>query len=411
MRRGRESTSERDASIGIGRRTAYDYTMQYRQFGELDFRPSALGFGAMRLPVLAGPDGKPDYTRIDYPEASAMLHRAIDGGVNYVDTAWMYHGEQSEAWLATALQGGYRERVKIASKMPVWHVQRAGDFDRILDTQLERLQTKCIDFYLLHSLDDVNWRCVLEQGQLASAEAALADGRIGHLGFSFHGRYDLFAEIVATSGLWEFCQIQLNYMDEEFQAGRRGLELAAGHGLGVIAMEPLRGGMLARHLPPSVAAAWGEAPVRRSPAEWALQWVWSLPEVSFLLSGMSTMQQVEENLTYAARSRPGLLSDGELAAVARVRDLYRELSPIPCTACRYCMPCPHGVAIPEILQLYNDAQMYGDVASQRIYYSWLNEDVRAEHCTGCRECEKQCPQEIVVSEWMETIQALLGETG
>ena len=323
--------------------------MQYRRFGKLDFRPSALGFGAMRLPILDGPDGRPDHSRIDYPAATAMLHRAVDGGVNYVDTAWMYHGEQCEAWVAAALQGGYREKVKIATKMPVWHVKAAGDFDRILETQLARLQTDCIDFYLLHSLDDMNWRIVLEQGQLAAAERALADGRIAHVGFSFHGRYELFAEILAASDLWEFCQIQLNYMDEEFQAGRRGLELAAARGLGVIVMEPVRGGALARNLPPQVVAAWDAAPVHRSPAEWALQWVWSIPEVSFLLSGMSTIRHVEENLAFASRSQPGLLSAEELATVARVRDLYRELSLIPCTACRYCMPCPQGVAIPELL--------------------------------------------------------------
>lgn len=382
--------------------------MQYRRFGKIDFTPSALGFGAMRLPVLKGPDGRPDYSRIDYPEATAMLHRAIDGGVNYVDTAWMYHGDQCEAWVAAALQGGYREKVKIATKMPVWHVKEAGDFDRILDKQLERLQTKRIDFYLLHSLDDAHWRCVLEQGQLASAERALADGRIAHLGFSFHGRYDLFAEILAATDAWEFCQIQLNYMDEEFQAGRRGLELAAGRGLGVIVMEPVRGGALARNLPPQVVAAWDEAPVRRSPVEWALQWVWNIPEASFLLSGMSTMQQVEENLVYAERSRPGLLGAEELAAVARVRDLYRELSPIPCTACRYCMPCPQGVAIPEVLQLYNDAHIYGDAARQRLSYSWLHKSERAERCTACRECEERCPQGIVVSDWVETIQTFFG---
>ena len=176
--------------------------MQYRRFGKLDFRPSALGFGAMLAPILKGPDGRPDYSRIDFPTATAMLHRAIDGGVNYVDTAWMYHGDQCEAWVGAALQGGYREKVKIATKMPVWHVKAAGDFDRILETQLERLQTDCIDFYLLHSLDDTNWRIVLEQGQLAEAERALADGRIAHLGFSFHGRHELFAEILAASDLW-----------------------------------------------------------------------------------------------------------------------------------------------------------------------------------------------------------------
>jgi len=381
--------------------------MQYRTFGKLDFKPSALGFGAMRLPVLVGADGKPDFKQIDYPAATAMLHRAIDGGVNYVDTAWMYHENTSETWLGEALKGGYREKVKLATKMPVWEVKKPGDFDRILDIQRERLQEDRIDFYLLHSLDAAHWKCVVEQGQLASAEKALADGRIAHFGFSFHGTHEVFEEILAATDLWEFCQIQFNYMDEDYQAGRRGLELAAAGGLGVIVMEPVRGGMLARNLPPRGEALWAGAPVKRTPAEWALQWVWSNPEVSFLLSGMSEMRHVEENLAYAERSRPGLLSAGELALVARVRDLYRELSPIPCTACRYCMPCPQGVSIPDILELYNDAHMFGDPARQRLFYTWLDEEERAGNCTACGECEDKCPQGIAVSGWMEKAQAFL----
>jgi predicted aldo/keto reductase-like oxidoreductase len=382
--------------------------MRYRDFGSLDFRPSALGFGTMRLPVHKGDDGKPDFARIDAGEATAMLRRAIDGGVNYVDTAWMYHEGESEKWLGQALKGGYRERVKIATKMPVWDVKQPGDFDRILGEQLDRLGEDRIDFYLLHSLDARHWQDVLDQGQLVAAERALADGRIGHLGFSFHGTYEVFEEILAATDLWEFCQLQFNYMDEDEQAGRKGLDLAASRGLGVIVMEPIRGGMLAHNLPPRIERLWGEAPVERTPAEWALQWVWSVPEVSFVLSGMSTMQQVQDNLAAAGRSRPGLLTADELALVARVRDAYRELSPIPCTACRYCMPCPQGVNIPEILGLYNDAHMYGAPARQRLMYSFLDDGERADSCTACGECESVCPQGIAVSGWMEKAQAFLG---
>ena len=178
--------------------------MQYRDFGQIDFRPSALGFGAMRLPVLTDDDGRPVFKRIDYPLATEMLHRSIDAGVNYVDTAWMYHEDTSEVWLGEALKGGYRERVKVASKMPVWNVKKPDDFDRILGIQLERLQDDHIDFYLLHGLDAAYWKTVLEHGQLASAERALADGRIRHLGFSFHGLYEDFETILAATDLWEF---------------------------------------------------------------------------------------------------------------------------------------------------------------------------------------------------------------
>ncbi len=386
----------------------YHDAMQYRDFGRLDFRPSALGFGAMRLPVLPDEHGKPDFKRIDYDLADAMLYRAIEGGVNYVDTAWMYHEDNCEVWLGQALQGGWRERVQLATKMPVWNVKKPSDFDRILGIQLERLQTDHIDFYLLHSLDDAHWKCVVEQGQLASAERALADGRIRHLGFSFHGLYEEFERILAATDAWEFVQIQYNYMDEDYQAGRKGLELAAGKGLGVIVMEPVRGGALASNVPPQVRAVWDEAPVKRSPAEWALQWVWSHPEVSFLLSGMSTMAHVEENLRLAGESGPGLLSSEELALVARVRDLYRELSPIPCTACRYCMPCPQGVAIPEVFGLYNDTHMYQNLQrAQFVYDAFWSPDERADNCTACGECVEKCPQGIDIPAWMEKTQAFL----
>jgi predicted aldo/keto reductase-like oxidoreductase len=382
--------------------------MQYRDLGRLDFRPSALGFGAMRLPVHVSPEGRPDFKAIDHELATAMLHRAIEGGVNYVDTAWMYHEQNCESWLGEALQGGWRERVKVATKMPVWDVEKPSDFDRILDVQLERLQTDHVDFYLLHSLDEAHWKCVVDQHQLASAERALADGRIGHLGFSFHGTFEDFETILSATDLWEFVQIQYNYMDEEYQAGTKGLELAAGEGLGVIVMEPVRGGALARDLPPQVQAVWDEAPVRRSPAEWALQWVWSHPEVSFLLSGMSDMAQVEENLRLAEASRPGLLTEDELALVARVRDLYRELSPVPCTACRYCVPCPQGVAIPEVFDLYNDAHMYQNLERQQfVYRTFWGDKERADQCTACGECVEKCPQGIDIPAWLERAQAFL----
>jgi uncharacterized protein len=390
--------------------------MLYRKFGALDFRPSALGFGAMRLP-LAGDDP----TAIDREEARRMLRRAVDLGVNYVDTAWPYHGGASEAWLGWALGGGYRERVKVATKLPTWKVEKRDDFDRYLDEQLERLGTG-IDFYLLHSLDTETWRdVVLPHGVMASAEKARADGRIGHLGFSFHDGYDAFVEILDGSDLWEYCQIQYNFMDEEYQAGTRGLELAAARGLGVIVMEPLRGGQLARPTP-DVAALWAAARrdlescvpagvcLPESPVEWALRWVWGHPEVSLVLSGMGTMEQVEQNVRSAGRSdRP--LGAAELEVVARVRDEYRRAIPVPCTSCRYCLPCPNKVAIPDILELYNDAIAYADVEGARLRYTWVDADARADACTQCGECEDRCPQGIAIARWLEKAQGFLAIAG
>jgi predicted aldo/keto reductase-like oxidoreductase len=385
--------------------------MQYRTFGRLDWKPSALGFGAMRLPRIDNDPGQ-----IDEPEATRMIRYAIDHGVNYVDTAYPYHRETSETFLGRALQDGYRERIKLATKMPCWKVEKAEDFDRFLDEQLGKLQTDYIDFYLLHSLDAKSWPKVRDQGVLRWAEGALADGRIGHLGFSFHDKVEAFQEIVDATDLWTLCQIQYNYMDVENQAGTKGLQYAADKGLAVVIMEPLRGGMLTQNVPPSVQEIWdsqvgldGVPPYRRTPADWALQWVWNHPEVSLLLSGMSTMEQVEENVASAGRSGVGTLTVEELALVDRVREAYQALCAIPCTACEYCLPCPSGVNIPRIFEIYNDMVMYGDEALARMFYSWLDEKERANLCIECGECLEKCPQHIEIPDWLAKAHELLCE--
>lgn len=376
--------------------------MQYRAFGKLDWRPSALGFGAMRLPVIDD-----DPSKIDEPEATRMVRYAIDHGVNYVDTAYPYHRQNSETFLGRALQDGYRERIKLATKLPSWLIEKEEDFDRYLGEQLERLQTERIDFYLLHSLGEKHWPQVRDHGVLPWAEKALADGRIGHLGFSFHDKYELFQEIVDATDLWTFCQIQYNYMDIEEQAGTKGLKYAADKGLAVVIMEPIRGGMLAGNVPPSIQALWDSAPVKRTPAEWALQWVWNQPEVSLLLSGMSTMEQVEENVASAGRSGAGTLTGEELALVDRVREAYRELCAIPCTACEYCLPCPSGVNIPGIFEIYNDLLMYGDEQRAKMFYSWIDEKERADLCIECGECLEKCPQHIEIPDWLKKVHEVL----
>jgi predicted aldo/keto reductase-like oxidoreductase len=385
--------------------------LQYRSFGSLAFKPSVLGFGAMRLPLLkAGPSGGvPSGGDIDREAATEMLRTAVDGGVNYVDTAYVYHDGASEAWLGEALAGGYRERVKVATKHPVWKVESAADFDRYLDEQLVRLGGQPIDFYLLHGLERETWRKINGLGALEWAQGAVTDGRIGHIGFSFHDEYEVFTEIVdAGEGVWEFCQIQLNYMDGAYQAGLRGLHYAAARGLGVIVMEPIRGGQLAKEPPPEIRDLWAATPIRRSPAEWALQWVWSLPEVSLVLSGMSTLQQVKENLEYAEHSRAGLLDAEDLALVDRVRDAYRKRLAVDCTGCKYCQPCPNGIDIPRILEFYNDAHMYDDAAHQAFLYSmFIAEDKRADACSECGECEVRCPQTLAVMEWLQRSHELL----
>ncbi|MGD8465024.1 MAG: aldo/keto reductase [Anaerolineae bacterium] len=370
--------------------------MQYRTFGKLDWQPSALGFGAMRLPTIDD-----DPAQIDEPVATRMIRYAIDQGVNYVDTAYPYHQQAGEPCVGRALQDGYRERVKLATKLPVWLVEKAEDFDRYLNEQLERLQTEQIDFYLLHGLNGDRWPEVRDLGVLRWAEGAIADGRISHLGFSFHDEYEVFKEIVDASDLWLFCQIQYNFMDVDYQAGRKGLEYAADRGLAVVVMEPIRGGRLAKSVPPSVQAIWDSSPVQRTPADFALQWVWNQPQVSLVLSGMSEMQHVEENLVSAGRSGPGTLSAEELAVVERVRAEYEKLCPIPCTDCKYCLPCPSGVNIPRVFEIYNDLMMYGDEnRAQMVYNMFMKEDERANLCIECGECLDKCPQMIEIPDWL-----------
>jgi uncharacterized protein len=381
--------------------------MQYRRFGRLDWRVSALGFGAMRLPHAEGDPGN-----IDEPRATGMLRYAIDHGVNYVDTAYGYHRSQSEVLVGRALADGYRERVKVATKLPCWLVEKADDFDRLLDEQTERLQGKP-NFYLLHALGAESWAKVRDLGVLDWAEAALAAGRFDHLGFSFHDTVDAFKTIVDAYDNWTLAQIQYNYMDENHQAGRAGLQYAASKGLALVIMEPLRGGLLANEPPDAVKAIWATAAVQRTPAEWALQWVWDQPAVSLALSGMSTMEQVEQNIEYASRSAVESMTADELDIVTRVGAGYKALSPIPCTACNYCQPCPNGVAIPRIFELYNEAAMYNAPDRSRFVYThWVREEERANCCLECGECEEKCPQGIEIIEWLQKAdKMLLGNNG
>jgi uncharacterized protein len=377
--------------------------MQYRAFGRLDWKTSVLGFGIMRLPVIAEDQG-----RIDEEPSLHMVRHAIDQGVNYIDTGYPYHDGHSEAFVGRLLQDGYRQKVKLATKMPSWLIKSAADFDRYFDEQLERLQTECIDLYLLHALNREYWPRLNELGVLGWAEKAMADGRIGHLGFSFHDDFELFRDIVDAYDHWSFCQIQYNYMDTEFQAGTRGLAYAAARGLAVVVMEPLRGGRLTRKPPAAAVELWAGASQKRTLADWALQWLWNQPEVSVVLSGMSTLDQVQENLDSAHRARSGSLRPDELALIDRVRTVYRERCPIDCTQCKYCLPCPHGVNIPRNLEYYNDAVMYEDVKTARNWYQEQKDAERADRCNACGECESLCPQDIAIREWLEKAHALLG---
>jgi predicted aldo/keto reductase-like oxidoreductase len=362
-----------------------------------------LGVGCMRLPVVDRDPG-----RIDEERAAEMIRTAVARGAAYLDTAYPYHGGQSEPFVGRVLKGGLRASVQLATKLPTWLVETEADWERLLDEQLRRLDTDFIDFYLFHGLSAERWETVKRLHGLAAFERARADGRIRHVGYSFHGSPDAFTAIVDGYD-WDFCQIQYNFMDEEYQAGTAGLRRAAERRVGVFVMEPLRGGALAAAGPDAVNALWARAAERRSPAAWALRWVWNHPEVVMALSGMNSLQQLEENIASAEASGSGVMSRAELALVGEVRDVFRAKMQVDCTTCGYCLPCPSGVAIPDVLSGYNTSAMFdAREAASAVYRFWIVAGGHgADQCANCGECEPKCPQGIPIQEMLERAHAHL----
>ena len=377
--------------------------MPLRPFGRTGEQVSILGFGAMRLPFL---DGKREC--IDVPLATEMLHYALDHGVNYVDTAFPYHGASfdetpgnSEGFIGDAVaNGGYRDKVLLATKLPPWVVKSREDMDRILKGQLERMRTDRIDCYLVHGIGEKAWRKLADLGLVDFLDKAKADGRIRYAGFSFHDDPPTFAPIVDAYD-WDFCQIQYNFLDVDYQAGAAGLAHAADKGLAVVVMEPLKGGRLASPIPAPIQQIWDSYPVRRSPQEWALDFVWDDPRVSLLLSGMSTLEQVVDNVELASRGVAGSFSVEDRELVARVRQAYIARTAVDCTGCRYCTPCPQGIDIPGILSRVNDAALFDSCEEERRGYHIaisLKNTKPATDCSECGQCEEACPQQLHVIE-------------
>jgi predicted aldo/keto reductase-like oxidoreductase len=375
--------------------------MLFRKIPENGNELSILGFGCMRLPVKEG--------KIDEERATHQLHYAIDQGVNYIDTAWPYHMGESEPFLGCALAGGYREKVKLATKLPSWTVKSREDMDRIPNAQLERLRTDHIDYYLVHGLVGTLWDKMEKLDVLDFLDRAIEDGRIVNAGFSFHGSLDDFKRIVDAYP-WIFCQIQYNFLDEKNQAGTEGLEYAASKGLGIIIMEPLRGGKLTDPIPSAVQDIWDEASVKRSPAEWALRWIWNHPEVTVVLSGMNEEAHIEENLRIANEAYPNSLTEAELQLVKKVEQKYRELMKTGCTGCRYCSPCPSGVNIAGCFEIYDNFYLSGNEKEAKLMYAAkpggiIRGDVPgyASQCVQCGHCVEKCPQHLDIPTFLKAV--------
>lgn len=385
--------------------------MLYRKLGKTGCDVSVLGFGCMRFPIVGG-TGAVDLfdpnKPIDEMEAGEMIRYAVDHGVNYFDTAYPYHGGQSEVFLGKTLKP-HRDKVFLATKLPIWLVQSRQDFERFLGEQLKRLETDYIDFYLLHGLNRQLWAGMKELGALDFLNKILADGRIRYAAFSFHDDVKIFKEIVDSYD-WAMCQVQYNYFDEYYQAGKEGLKYAASKGVGVVVMEPLRGGKLTDRIPEKVQRLWDSASVKRTPAEWALRWVWNHTEVSTALSGMSSMAQLIENTRIAEDAKAGMLSESELQVIAEVCEAYRGMLQIGCTGCAYCMPCPNGVNIPLNFSLYNDSFMFKDEdLNLMLYNHMLTPEQRGSNCAECGECEQHCPQQIKIPKELKKVHARLAQ--
>jgi len=374
-------------------------SMKYRNIIKDETKVSVLGFGCMRFPLVEKTEV------VDIKEVERMLYYAIDNGINYIDTAWPYHNEKSEEILGFLLKNGYRKKVKLATKMPCWLIENRSDFDKYLDLQMRRLKTEYIDYYLLHALFSKRWESMMNLDVLTWADEAKKKGQIGGFGFSFHDSLPVFKKIIDEYPDWDFCQIQYNMVGEDIQAGTCGLKYANKNGIPIIVMEPLLGGLLAA--PPSnIKEIYDEYEI--NPVELALKWLWNKKEINLVLSGMSSMDQVKQNIDIAARSSVGCLTDKENIAVKKVQQAYLELEIIPCTKCRYCMPCPNKVDIPRILELYNETKKYGGLFQNKVLYTYHVPDIyKASSCTECGECLEKCPQKIDIPRWLSETHKLL----
>ena len=375
--------------------------MQYRLDPRSGNSLSVLGYGCMRFTRRAA--------AIDQEKAEREMALALEKGVNYFDTAWIYPG--SEVCLGKFLKNaGYRDRVFIATKLPQYRVRSLEEAENFFREELERLGTDSIDYYLMHMLNDAaSWERLCSLGMEDWLLKKKKEGRIRNIGFSFHGGTAQFKALL-DSWDWDLCQIQFNYMDEHSQAGLEGLRYASAKGLPVVIMEPLRGGRLVNGLPANALREFEAVKAGRSAAEWGLRWVWDHPEVSVVLSGMNDVSQIEENCRTASESLPGHLTEEELQVYPRVLKAIYGVTHVGCTGCGYCQPCPKGVNIPTCFALYNASYVDGLISAMREYFMCTTlRSVRSNAglCVGCGACEKHCPQGLPIRQELKNVRKRL----
>ncbi len=366
--------------------------MIYNDFGEISKHVSRFGMGCMRLPQTKNEQGQ---DVIDEQEAVKMIRYAADSGVNYFDTAYSYPG--SEVLLGKALKDGYREKVMIATKCPVWDANDHSDYQRLFGEELDRLQTDYIDVYIFHCLDRKNWEKVKSANGIAFMQGLKKSGRIKAMGFSFHGEADLFKEVIDTCP-WDMCLIQMNILDQNHQAGLKGLEYASQKGIPIVIMEPLKGGLLSKKPPEEAEQLLRTYPEQRTLVEWAFRWLYHLKGVKVILSGVSTMKQLEENLKIFSEAEAGVLTTADQQLIQQLKAVYESKVKVGCTGCGYCMPCPAGVNIPEIFKVYNDSGLSDWTEYGRAFYGLVasHNGRGASNCIECRACETHCPQKLQI---------------
>lgn len=372
--------------------------MKYRQFGKSNEQVSILGLGISQLP-------QSSTTETD--ASIKLIRQAIDGGINYLDLGPTDHIRQYDriaSLVQAALQDGYREKVKIAAHLSVSLIDNAGEMHGFLDGQLEWTRVDKFDCYFLDGLQRNTWPVVQKKGILRRAEQALEDGRIDRLGFAFRDQHHYLRQVLEEYDNWGICQFQYNYMEVDRNPGLNGIRYASEHGLPVVAAEPLRGGMLTAQPPEAVAAVWAGAGYERSLAEWGLRWVWNHPEITTVVCDMMTEEQLSKNLATADRGEANSFGVRDQLLISQVRDAYRTLRPIPCNACRSCMPCPQDIDVPRILELYNDAIMYDD--SKAAGETYHNEEHSLEDCDECGSCAKNCGRMIAILDWLQDAKAM-----